>query len=217
MKKISTLVLLLSAVFARSQSAPANISFNNEDKYGLMLTLPYKESVAEGAILENLKKTGYDAETKGKLFWKQNKINGFYTFKGVNLNNNLVDLYFRVDQKTKRSEQSTIYLLVSKGEENFISSSDVEIYEAARKFLDGFTAETASYKLQLDIQAQEDAVKDAEKKFAKLKDDEKDMEKKIEKLQDDLKKNRDQQADQEKQIELEKKKLEDLKAKFAPK
>jgi len=212
MKNIFTLILLLSAVIAHSQSSPANISFNKEDKYGLMLTLPYKGNVAEGAILENLKKTGYDVETKGKFFWKQNKINGFYTFKSVNLDNNLVDLYFKVDQKNKRSEQSTIYLLVSKGEENFISSSDVGMYDAAKKFLDGFTAETATHKLNLDIEAQENAVKDAEKKFTKLKDDEKDMEKKIEKLQDDLKKNRDQQGNQEKVVELEKKKLEDLKA-----
>ena len=211
MKKFFTLILLLCAVIVHSQSSPANISFNKQDKYGLMLTLPYKETVAEGAILENLKKTGYDVETKGKFFWKQNTINGFHTFKNVNLNNNLVDLYFKVDQKRKRSEESTIYLLVSKGEENFISSADTDVYEAAREFLDGFITHTAVHKLNLDIEVQENAVKDAEKKFTRLKDDEKDMEKKIERLQDDLKKNREQQGNQEKLIELEKKKLEDLK------
>jgi hypothetical protein len=194
------------------QTMSTTINYNKTEKPGLMLLLPYKESVAEGAILENLKKTGYDPETKGKFFWKQNKVDGFYTFKNVNLNNNLVDLYFKVDQKTRRNEQSTIYLLVSKGDENFITDSDTGIYESAKKFLNGFTAETADYKLHLDVVAQENAVKDAEKKLEKLRDNEKDIEKKISQLQDDLKKNRENQVSQAANIEAEKKKLEELKA-----
>ena len=213
MKKALLILTILLSLKGFSQSGYTTVSFNKQQKPALMLTLPYKEDVAEGAILENLRKTGYDPETKGKLFWKQNKVNGFYTFKEVNLNNHLVDLYFKVDQKNKRSQQSTIYLLVSRGNENFVSSSDGDVYESARTFLNGFTSETASYKLQLDIEEQEKTIKNAEKELEEMKDDEKDMEKKIERLQEDLKKNRNDQEKQVKTIEDEKKKLAELKEK----
>jgi hypothetical protein len=213
MNKFLTAILVLMVGQVTAQSVNSSIVFNKIDRFALMLTVPYKESVAEGAIVDNLKKTGYDAETKGKFFWKQNKVNGFYSFKSVNLNGNLVDLYFKVDQKSKKSDKSNIYLLVSRGEENFIGREDTAAYNSARRFLDGFTTETATYKLQLDIKAQDEIVQDAEKKLSRLKDNEKDMERKIEQLQNDLKKNREQQADQTKVIEAEKKKLDELRVK----
>jgi hypothetical protein len=213
MNKIITLLVLLVAGTATAQSVNSTVTFNKVDRPALMLTVPYKESVAEGAIVENLKKTGYDAETKGRFFWKQNKVNGFYTFKSVNLNGNLVDLYFKIDQKSRKLDQTNMYLLVSKGEGNFIDRDDTAVYNSAKRFLDGFVGETASYKHQLDIKAQEETVKDSEKKLAKLKENEKDMEKKIEELQNDLKKNREQQVNQTQVIELEKKKLGEMKAK----
>jgi hypothetical protein len=164
MKKIIAVLLVAVAGKASAQSVNSTVSFNKIDRPALMLTVPYKESVAEGAIVENLKKTGYDAETKGKLFWKQNKVNGFYTFKSVNLNGNLVDLYFKVDQKSRKLDQTNMYLLVSKGEENFVGRDDTAVYNSAKRFLDGFVTETASYKLQLDIKAQEETVKDSERR-----------------------------------------------------
>jgi hypothetical protein len=213
MNKIITLLILLVATTANAQSVNSTVTFNKVDRPALMLTVPYKESVAEGAIVENLKKTGYDAETKGRFFWKQNKVNGFYAFKNVNLNGNLVDLYFKVDQKSRKLDQTNMYLLVSKGEENFIGRDDTAIYNSAKRFLDGFVSQTAAYKHQLDVKAQEETVKDSEKKLVKLKESQADMEKKIEQLQNDLKKNKEQQVNQEKLIELEKKKLEEMKAK----
>jgi len=213
MKKMIAVFTLIIAGAAHAQSVNSSASFNKVDRPALMLTLPYKESVAEGAIVDNLKKTGYDSETKGKFFWKQNKVNGFYTFKSVNLNGNLVDLYFKVDQKSRKVDQTNVHLLVSKGEKNFIGREDTAVYNSAKRFLDGFVTETASYKLQLDIKAQDETVRDSEKKLEKLKENEKDMEKKIEQLKNDLKKNREQQVNQAQLIELEKKKLQDLRAK----
>ena len=213
MNKFLTAILVLMVGQATAQSVNSSIVFNKIDRFALMLTVPYKESIAEGAIIDNLKKTGYDAETKGRLFWKQNKVDGFYTFKKVNLNGNLVDLYFKVDQKSKKSDKSNIYLLVNRGGENFVGRDDTAAYNSAKRFLDGFTTETAAYKLQLDIKAQGDAVLDAEKKLSKLIENQKDIEKKIEQLQNDLNKNREQQAEQAKVIEAEKKRLEELKVK----
>ncbi len=218
MKKYFLLFILFFAlkndVF--TQSYLGSISYNKKDQPALVLQLPYKEAIAEDFILDNLKKTGYDVETKGKLFWKKNKLDGFYIFKGVMLPgaNTPLDLYFKVDQQRKKSNNaSTVYMLSSRGGDNFIASSDSFAYEASKKFLNNFVSESAAYKLNIDVDAQEKVVKDAENKLNKLVEDEKDMEKKIEQLQRDLKKNKDDQVSQQQTIEAERKKLADLKAK----
>ncbi len=214
MKKLtaSFLALLISFSVA-AQSTVTSVSYNKKNQPGLVLELPYSESVSEDFIVSNLKKTGYDAETKGKLFWKQNKLNGFYIFKDVRLQglDHTVDLYFKVDQKGKKSkEESVIYMLVGRGEDYFIPSSDDKVYDAAKRFMNMFIEEAAAYKLDLDIAAQEKTVKSAEKKLSDLSGDEKSMIKKIEQLEKDLKKNKEDQESQARLIEEEKKKLDEL-------
>jgi hypothetical protein len=216
MKKLLILVLAvfsISCIFA--QASYTSVSYNKSNQPGLMLDLPYQESVVEDFIVSNLKKTGYDAETKGKLFWKQNKLDGFYIFKEVRLEgvSNPVDLYFKVDQKSRRSkDESIIYLLVARGETFVSSTSDEVTYNAAKKFMNGFIDQSASYKLELDIKNQEGEVKDAEKKLKNMKDDENDLEKKITQLEKELKKNREDQDDQQTKLEKERQKLLDLRS-----
>ena len=216
MKKLTAVLFLIFAAFcyAKAQSSITTASYNKTSQPALMLELPYNEDVCGNFIVDNLKKTGYDVETKGKLFWKQNKVNGYYTYKGVRLKglDYTVDLYFKVEPKSRKSkDQSIIYMLMGKGENYFIASSDDNAYDAGKKFMNGFVDQAAAFKLDLDIKAQEQAVTDAQKKFDKLRDNEKDMIKKIDQLQQDLKKNQEDQKNQQQTIENEKKKLEDLK------
>jgi hypothetical protein len=218
MKKLTALALSLFFVFASAfgQASFTSVSYNKTNQSALMLQLPYSESVVEDFIVANLKKTGYNAETKGKLFWKQNKLNGYYIFKEVQLKDldHTVDLYFKVDQKGRKSkEECIVYMLVGKGEDYFIAKSDDRVYEAAKEFMNGFIDQAAAYKLELDIKEQEEVVKDAEKRMEKLKDNEKDIIKKQAELEKDLKKNRDDQSNQEKTIDEEQKKLLELKSK----
>ncbi|HEX2606529.1 MAG TPA: hypothetical protein VHK91_04080 [Flavisolibacter sp.] len=211
------LLFLFSTAGLKAQSVATTVNFNKTDRPALLLLIPFKETIAEGAIVDNLKKTGYDPQTKGSLFWKNNKSNGFLFYKGVTLNNQVVDLYFKIDPAgTSKDEQSNIYLLVSKGEERFVSSeSDPTLYNAAQVFLNNFVAQTASYKLNKDIDAQEASLKEAEKKLSGLQNEEKDLEKKLQQLQEDLKKNKTLQENQQKVIENNKSKLLELKMKSA--
>jgi hypothetical protein len=216
MKKLTAVLFLLFVAFsfAKAQSSVTTASYNKTSQPALMLELPYDEDVCGDFIVANLKKIGYDIETKGKLFWKQNRLNGYYTYKDVRLKglDYTVDLYFKVEQKSRKSKnESVIYMLMGKGENYFISSSDDNAYDAGKKFMNGFVEQAAAFKLDLDIKAQEDAVQNAEKNLDKLKGNEKDMLKKIDQLQKDLKKNQEDQKNQEQTIENEKKKLEDLK------
>ncbi len=215
---LSIAFLLAGIMPAFSQATFTTITIDKKIQPGLVLHLPDNKDVAEGTILQKLKETGYSPETKGKLFWKKNKLDGFYVFNGITLpalNNQKLDMYFKVDPESKsQKDKSIIYLLVSKGYDNFISPEvDSATFIAATDFLNGFVATTAGYRLNLDIQEQEKIVKGAEKKLVDLQDDEKSFIKKIEDLQADLRNKKNDQVMQEKEISNQKVKLEELKAK----
>lgn len=221
MKAIITLLAgCLLTIVTSAQSISTGVSFNRTTQPALMLLLPYSESIAEGAILQKLRDNGYDPETKGKSFWKQSKVNGFYTFKGVvlkEIDETPLDLYFKVEPKGKKgNETATVYLMVSKGNEKFITpETDQEIHSGAKKFLNKLIDESAAYKLKKEIEAQEDEVKEAEKKMAKIQEDEQALLKKIAQLQEEIRLNKTQQVNQTKVIETEKTKLTELKSKAA--
>lgn len=215
MKAVITWLLFVGCFTASAQSVSTAIKYNKENKQGLMLYLPYSQEVAEGTILSKLKEIGFEPQSTGSLFWKQNKVNGFYAYKGVTLKgepSQIVDLYFKVDRRgSKKDNQSVMYLLTSKGAENFVTeSSDAQAYSASQNFLNGFVGQTATYKHTLDVSAQEETVKKAEKKLVDLMEDERDMNKKIAKLQEDLRKNKEGQVTQQATIEAEKRKLEEM-------
>lgn len=216
MRTLLPLLLFAFCLQAAAQSVSTSIRYDKGNKQGLMLYLPYGQEVAEGTILTKLKEIGFEPQSSGSLFWKQNKVNGFYVYKGVVLRGESqqpVDLYFKVDRRgSKKDNQSVMYLLTSRGNENFITDlSDATTYAAAQKFLNGFTSETASYKHTLDIQSQDETVKKAEKKLADLQADERDLNNKLSRLQEELRKNKEAQLSQQTTIETERRKLDDLK------
>ena len=87
---------------------------------------------------------------------------------------------------------------------------------AAQNFLNSFVTESATYKLNLDVDNEEKVVSDAEKKLQKLQDDEKAINHKIEALQQELHTNQTNQEAQRQQIDTEHHKLSDLKGKSNP-
>jgi len=218
MKQFIYTLLLLFCINSLLQAQPfaAQIKYDKVMQPGLKLELPYTTEVSEATILKKLEDIGFKPETTGELFWKRNTINGFYVFKGISLpslNGFRVDLYFDVKRKSRReSSKSIMSLLISKDGSSFISSEkDNNTFTAASQFLNGFLSETEAYKHNLDINKQEDAVKDAEKTLENLKDDEKKLSKKILDTQRDLEDNIKNQGKQVQEIENQKVKLEELK------
>jgi peptidoglycan hydrolase CwlO-like protein len=221
MKKLSALIAVLAAcvITAAAQSTFTSITYKDKLQPGLIIEIPNKSKVAEGTILQKLKETGYDPESKGMLFWKKNTQNGFYVFNNVQLpelNNQNLDMYFKVGPALSGDkQQSTIYLMVSKGYDNFVSpQTDTATYYAAKKFLDGFVAGTDAFKNNQDIEAQQAAVANAEKKLNNLQQKQKDIQEKISQLQSDLVNNQNDQKNQEMEIDSQKNRLELLKAKI---
>ena len=193
MKKISALTLVLSGcvITATAQSTFTTITYKEKLQPALAIQLPNTTDVAQGTILQKLKETGYNPETKGMLFWKTNKLNDFYVFDNVQLpelNNQKLDMYFKVAKATSGDkEQSTVYLMVSKGYDNFVSpQTDTATFYAAQKFLDGFVVGTNTFKHNSDVGTQESNIASAEKKLGDLQKKEKDLSSKIAELQAEI-------------------------------
>ena len=205
---------LFTAATAGAQTRATSVKFNKTVTPAIQLQVPYSEDIAEGAIIQKLKEIGYEPQTSGALLWKKNTVDGYYVFKNVSLRDldgKPVDLYFKVNQPSRREKnKADIFMLVGNGSDQFYSSeSDPRVYESANRFLSGFQDYSASYKLDVDIQAGEEAVKTAEKKYNKLREDEKDLEEK-------LRNNRKQQEAQLKAISDERNKLEELRRQKQP-
>ena len=193
MKKhyILTIILAASMVTAGAQSSYTTIQFNKNMQPALVLELPNTTNDVEGTILEKLKQIGYNPETQGHMFWKKNTIDGFYVFNNVvlpSLGTQKLDMYFKVVQKNNEEKNnSTLYLLVSTGNENFASPEvDTTLWNSSKSFLNSFIEKTTAYNLEQTIIAQEKIVKTSQKKLATLQKDEKDLAEKIKNLQQDI-------------------------------
>lgn len=205
----------LSAV---AQATYSTITINKKMQPGLILELPNTTDVAEGTLLQKLKETGYSPETSGAMFWKKNKQDGFYVFNGVTLpalNNQKLDLYFKIEPKGRKAkDQSTMFMLVSKGYDNFVSQElDSVTFLAATQFLNSFIGSNLSFGLQQEIEAQEKVVANAERKLSNIEGDEKALRKKIEQLQADVVNKQSDKDLQAKEIANQKSILDALKAK----
>ena len=205
------IVLATSIITARAQSSSTTIQYNEKMQPALVLELPNTTDEAEGTIIQKLKETGYNAETQGHLFWKKNKIDGFYVFNNVvlpSVSNQKLDMYFKVVQKNQEEKNnSTVYLLVSSGNENFVSpGGDTTLWNSSQIFLNSFVDKTTAYSLEQHIKDQENKVKESQDKLGNLQKNEKD-------LADKIARNQEDQKNQQLDIENQNKLLADLKLK----
>ncbi len=210
--------LFISGIAAQAQSSHTTIQYKNNMQPAHVLELPNTTSDVEGTILKKLKQIGYNPETQGKLFWKKNKIDGFYVFNNVvlpSLSTQKLDMYFKTVQKNdEEKNSSTLYMLVSNGAENFASrDEDSALWNSSEIFLNSFIEKTTAYSLEQNILNQASTLEKSQKKLTTLQKDEKDLADKIKKYQDDLVNNQSNQKDQQQDIENQAKLLENLKLK----
>ena len=209
------IVLATSIITARAQSSVTTIEYNKTMQPALVLELPNTTNDVEGTIIGKLKQIGYNPETHGHLFWKTNTVDGFYVFNNVvlpSLSTQKLDMYFKVLQKNKEEkDNTTLYMLVSKGNGNFASPQvDTTLWNSSQVFLNTFVEKTTAYNLEETIKAQENTLNESQKKLVTLQGDEKDLAEKIKKYQSDLTNNLNNQKDQQLDIENQQKLLEIL-------
>ncbi len=183
-----------------------------------VIELPNTTADVEGTIVKKLKDIGYDPETKGHLFWKKNKIDGYYVFNGVvipSVGPQKLDLYFKsMEKNSTERNSSTLYMLVSTGENNFSSpDKDTDLWNRSGDFLNSFTDKTVAFSLEQQITQQETVLTEAQNKLSTLQNNEKELNEKLKKAQDDLSNNQTNQKNEQTNIDNQTKMLNDLKLK----
>jgi hypothetical protein len=206
-KLLTILLILFVCSTSFSQAIYTQADYNKMKKPAVLSELPFSDKTVSDAIVDYMKTKGY----------KQDKNKDYLVFKGVNLADlgpGQYDLYFMVKEKSKKEkDKSLVTLFISKGYENFIdASTEPDIIENGKIFMNSFLETSAAYDLELQIKAQEEAVKKAERRMQELVNDKEDLEKKIAKLQEELSNNSKSQTEQQTEVDKQKQILETLMA-----
>ncbi len=209
MRRIITTIIFISFIAAagKAQSYEGTVDYQKKSEKAIIIEFPYPPSVVEDAIIEKMEKLGF----------KKKESKGFLVYKNVALTDisaEPADYMIKVERKSKKEkDESIVYLLISRNDENIIARSDALINSNTKTFLNNLSPDIEAYNLEVQIKDQQNTVEKAEKKLKNLQDDKESMEKKIKKLQDDLQENAKDQADQQKDIEKQKQILEALRGK----
>ena len=209
MKKYLSLssALFLIVSMAHSQAEYKFIDFKDAQRPAISVTLPYPEKIVDGALQDKMSKLGY----KGK------EAKGFKEFKGVTipeLGSGTYDLYFAIDKKSKKEKDAaTITMLVSKGNEVFVTEAeDTQTIAKAKQMLNNLHVGVAAYDLEQQISEQESVVKKEEKRLKGYVNDGEDLQKRKKKLEQQIEQNQKDQSAEEKEIQKQKDLYEILKA-----
>jgi hypothetical protein len=209
MKKIFfSLILCLISLFVFSQARNSSVEYLKVKRDAVSIDLPFTEKTVSNAIVDEFQKRGY----KGK----ENK--GFMVFKEVKMRemgDKALDYYFLTEKKSKKEKDATtLSLALSENLDQFIEeSSDANVLNDAKKFLDDFRNIVYYYDIEEQIKSQQEVIVKSEKKLTSLVEDGKDLEKKKKKIEEQIDANTQNQASQKNDVEAQKQILDKLKEK----
>jgi hypothetical protein len=181
---LSAVASLLFGVSVLAQTDPieGTIEYQKGVKRAAMIELPFPPDVVEGALNDYLARGGV----------KEERLKGMQVFKNARLtptDGEAADLYFKVEKKSRRDDNSSIvYLIMGRPNENVALRTTDDAYriQDAKAFLGSFQPKAQSYELERNISKNEDNIKKSEKKLNDLQDDRKRLEKKIQEQQQEV-------------------------------
>ena len=208
MKK-PTILLLVNFIMMSvlAQSYEGMVEYQKNNQRAAIVEISYHPSIVEDAIIDKMEKLGF----------KKKESKGFIVYKDIvlsDISSEPADYIFNVERKSRKDkDEAVIQLLVFHNDENIIARNDALINSNVRVFLNRLAPDIDCYVLEQQIKEQEETVTKAEKKLRNLQDDQGGLEKKLRKVQEDLKDNEKDQDSQQKEVEAQKKLLEQLKSK----
>lgn len=161
--------------FAQPRAMDTRVEFQKGDKAAAVIELPYNQDIVEDAIRDAMLRQGI----------KEDKTKGFQAFRGARLtptDGEVVDLYFRVDRKSRKEDNvSLVYLIIGRPNENVAlrTGDDVFKVEESKTYLQSLIPTIEAYNLEVIINQQDNVIRKAEKRLSNLQDDQRDYEKKI--------------------------------------
>ncbi len=161
------------------------VQFNKKDVPGVIVEVPFVESTVREAIDKNFERLGY----------KSRKQKDYLVYNGVNMpefGNELYDIYVLVERKSRQEKEiSNITFLMSKGFENFVDDREENrLLDKTKTYMNELRTLAADYDLELQIAAQEEALRKAIKKLDNFVEDSVSLVKKKRKIEDEIVQNK---------------------------
>lgn len=213
------LIVSLSSLTAFSQVSQETIEYNKQKHSAFKMEYAYSAEAVEKALVQRMDQLGYrakDDKDKGllNLF---NKDKGFMVFKNAfvtEISEKSMDYVFKVESRNKKEKiGSAIYMVLIKDGVNATSVFNESDAEKAKSFLINLSPDVESSHLEIQIKGQEEGVAKSEKKFRTLQNDSLNLQNKIRELNAQLEKLIKDQEFQQKDIENQKRLLDEMKGK----
>jgi len=208
-KKYVLIALLFASGFGFSQSRYTIVQFNKKDVPAVIGEIPFSEGTVKEALDKNFEKQGY----KGK------KVKDFLVYNGVAIkevdSTMTHDLYMMVERKSRQEKEvSVVTFLIGKGFDSFANdTADAAVISNIKTYLLSLREVVAAFDLELQISAQEDLIKKADKKYNNLLEDGMTLFKKKKKIEEEITLNGVETNNQKTDTERQKQILSTLKAK----
>jgi hypothetical protein len=171
---------LISAASITAQAYEDKIQYDKDKQAAVAVEYSFREEALENAFIERMKKLGYKPkEEKGFL----NRDTGFLVFRNAHvteISKDKLDYIIKVERKSKKEiEQSVLYLVIMKNEENVIASMSNSDMAKTKKFLNNLLPDVEAADLELQIRDQEESLTNAEKKLRTLQAEKEELDKKL--------------------------------------
>jgi hypothetical protein len=183
MKKLFflTVLALCSTTFLLAQAYEGTTKYDKKTQRAILIDYDYPQEAVKNAFINKMAKLGYKPKEEKGLF---NRDKGFIVFNSAyvtDISNEALDYIIDVERKSrKESDNSTLYLIMAKGDENAMEKMDVLTISSAKMFLNNLLPEVEAANLEIQIKDQEEKIAKAEKKLRDLRDDQASLEKKLE-------------------------------------
>jgi chromosome segregation ATPase len=174
-------VVFSSAVFAQPQAYDSRIEYQKTQQQVAVIELPYKQDVVEDAVKDYMLKKGL----------KSSSSKGFDVYRSTKLDdadNDLSDLYFKIDKKKKDKDYTVISLLPVKANADILTrpvTDSTGQMDKAKAFLNNIVPYVDAHNTDVEIDKQQDVMKKVQKKLNGYIGDSTDLEKKIRNLHSD--------------------------------
>lgn len=193
MRKLFFLIFISGLYTSSFSQAISTIApYQKTQQPALQVDIPFPQKTVDKAIDDKISRLGYKGSSqKDYTLYKGARL--------VELGSVPYDLYFKTDKK--KGDAATVTLLISTGNEKFVNdSSNLELMNNGKLFLDSLVKTVAAYDLEQQIADQELALKKATKKLSDLSDDGQDLAKKQKKLQQEIADNAQAQTAQQTEV-----------------
>ncbi len=182
MKKAILLIVMATGLVTglRAQAYEDKIQYDKDKQAAVAVEYAFREEALENAFIDRMRKLGYKPkEEKGFL----NRDKGFLVFKDAHVSDiskDKLDYVIKVEKKSRKStNESVLFLVILKDEQNVIASMSNADIAKTKKFLNNLLPDVEAADLELQIKDAETSLTDAEKKLRTLQAEKEELDRKL--------------------------------------